>query len=81
MKKVIEIVKKIIKVIKLIMKMKNYINVKELIRTYKEETGRNPFNGKDISDAEKERLKMENKKHLRRHMYGGNNKEERNQKQ
>ena len=81
MKKVIEIVRKIIKVIRLIMKMRNYINVKELIRTYKEETGMNPFNGKDISDAEKRRLKMENKKHLRRHMYGGDNKEERNKKQ
>lgn len=41
--------------------MKNFINVKEIIRTYKEETGKNPFTGKDIENEN-----MEVRKSLRR---------------
>lgn len=44
------------------MKMKNFINVKEIIRTYKEETGKNPFTGKNLEDED-----MEVRKLLRRH--------------
>jgi len=62
MKKVLEIAKKILKILRMLMKMKNFINVKELIRTYKEETGKNPFTGKNLEDED-----MEVRKLLRRH--------------
>lgn len=54
------------------MKMKNFINVKELIRMYKEETGTNPFTGNKLENEN-----MEIRKSLRRHRDRRNNTEER----